>query len=98
AGCLAEPQRQLVEERERLRPSRIDGLAGLEHRRTCVDDRTDIEARLRGRDDRPVVKAETVVEVGPGDRDLDLDRRVADPDRLARLESQLAFAFDLLAG
>ena len=97
-GHLAELQWQLVEESESLRSSRIDRLAGLEHRCSGVNHGADVETLVRGRDDRPVIKVEAAVQPDLGDRDLHRDRGVADADRLAGFKQQLASAFDLLAG
>ncbi len=82
-GFLAEPQRQLVEKRESLCPRRIDRLSGLEHGCRCIDHCVDVETRVVGGDEGSVIRAETRVETCLTDRDLYLDRRVADADRLA---------------
>ncbi len=96
-GLLAEPQRQLVEERECLCPIWIGRLPKLEHGRRGIDHCVDVETSVVGDDERPVIGAEAGVEIGLADRNLHLDRGVADPDRLAGLQPQLTFALDLLS-
>src|SRR5215472_9478717 len=74
-GFLAKTEGQLIEESEGLRSCRIDRLPGLEHGRGGIDHRVDVETRVVGSDERAVIRADTGVELGLGDRGLYLDRR-----------------------
>ena len=54
-GLFAELKRQLVEQRQCLRAIRIDRLTGLENGRRGIDHCRNIEARIMGVDQGPVV-------------------------------------------
>jgi len=89
-GLLAKPQGQLVEQGESLRPVRIGRRSQPEGRGRSVDRLTDVEASVLSIDHGRVVTRPRTIR----DRNIHLDRGVADADRLAGLEANLAYPLD----